>query len=304
MPDLVSDGGEFSCNHCTSKLTLTVISSSTSGDSKKLATQTNCFLPPPGGQCTFPPGVTPSPCPGVPPGCVSATGQSIVKIDGQTALGEGCKFICPKGQVVSLSKAGQTIGKHNEANGGAGGYIVGGLLVVGGVALAVLLLPEEVVAGAIAGLAVTVKAVAKIGSKAIKKAAGKTKRAPNISKNIVSNSNKPSVTANSNKPSVAANSNKPSVAANSNKPAKNADNIEKIKKSAKQRNLDGKRKDGTPGNNQAQNKEFDGACKTIEKNIGRKLSKSERRQIHDEISGNNYTYHDIVEEGTEMFRSN
>jgi len=112
---LVSDGGEFSCNFCTSKLKLSIIKSSSTGKSKKLANQTNCFFPPPGGNCTFPPGVPPSPCPGLPPGSVVSTGQSTVKIDSQVALGEGCKFICPKGQPVSLSKAGQPVAKHNEA---------------------------------------------------------------------------------------------------------------------------------------------------------------------------------------------
>ncbi|MFI5342615.1 MAG: PAAR-like protein [Chlamydiales bacterium] len=117
MPNLVCDGAEFSCMFCTSKLKLTVTSSSTTGDSKKLANQGNCFLPPPpGGNCTFPPGVPPSPCPGVPPGCVISAGQSTVKIDNLTALGDGCKFMCPKAQVVSLSNAGQTVVKHDEAD--------------------------------------------------------------------------------------------------------------------------------------------------------------------------------------------
>ena len=115
MPDLISNGAEFSCNFCTSKLKLTVLSSSSLGDSKQLANQTNCFFPPPGGNCTFPPGVPPSPCPGLPPGMVTSTGQTTVKIDGQTALGDGCKFICVKGQLVSLSKAGQEVCKHDEA---------------------------------------------------------------------------------------------------------------------------------------------------------------------------------------------
>lgn len=118
MGDLVSDGGEFSCNFCTGKLKLNVINSSACGDSKKLANRTNCFFPPPGGNCTFPPGVPPSPCPGIPPGSVISTGQTTVKIDGQTALGDGCQFLCPKGQPVTLSKAGQTIAKHNEASSG------------------------------------------------------------------------------------------------------------------------------------------------------------------------------------------
>lgn len=177
MADLVSEGGEFSCNFCTCNLKLSVINSSTTGDSKKLANQTNCFLPPPGGNCTFPPGAPPVPCTGVPLGCVVSTGQSIVKIDGQTALGDGCKFLCPKGQPVSLIKAGQTVAKHDEASSGVGAYIVGGCLVVGGVALAIALLPEEIGAAAVVGAGVAARAVGKIGLKAIKKVALKTKNA-------------------------------------------------------------------------------------------------------------------------------
>lgn len=175
MGNLVSDGAEFSCNFCTSKLKLSVIKSSASGDSKKLANQANCLLPPPGGNCTFPPGAPPVPCTGVPLGCVISTGQTVVKIDGQTALGEGCKFLCPKGQPVSLSNAGQTVAKHDEASVSAGAYIAGGLLVVGGVALAICLLPEEAAAAVAVGAAAAAKAVGKVAVKTIKKIANKTK---------------------------------------------------------------------------------------------------------------------------------
>ena len=177
MPDLVSDGSEFSCNFCTSKLKLKIIHSSSSGDSKKLANQMNCFLPPPGGNCTFPPGAPPVPCTGVPPGCVTSTGQATVKIDGQSALGEGCQFLCPKGQPVSLSKASQSVAKHDEASVGAGAYIVGGLLIVGGAALAIALLPEEAVVAAAVGATAAAKAVGKVAVKALKKIATKTKNA-------------------------------------------------------------------------------------------------------------------------------
>lgn len=172
MPDLISDGAEFSCNFCTSKLKLTVTSSSSTGDSKKLANQSNCFFPPPGGNCTFPPGSPPTPCPGIPPSCVSATGQTTVKIDGQTALGDGCTFTCPKGQTASLSAPGQTIAKHDEASGGSNAIIVGGVVLLG-IALAILLLPEEVLVGA----AVAVVRAAKYVPKLIKKGAGKLKEA-------------------------------------------------------------------------------------------------------------------------------
>lgn len=116
MADLVSDGGEFSCNFCASKLKLSVIISSSTGNSQKLANQTNCFLPPPGGTCTLIPGIPPPPCVGAPPGMVVETGQTTVKVDGQTALGDGCKFMCPLGQPVTLSKAGQEVAKHDEAS--------------------------------------------------------------------------------------------------------------------------------------------------------------------------------------------
>lgn len=165
MPNLVSDGGEFSCNFCTSKLKLTVNSSSSTGDSKKLANQTNCFFPPPGGNCTFPPGVPPSPCPGIPPGSVIATGQSVVKIDQQTALGDGCKFICPKAQIVQLSSAGQAKAKHDEASSSLGEKLAIGGLIVGGVMLAVILLPEEAVAGVGALAIAAIKGIAKVASK-------------------------------------------------------------------------------------------------------------------------------------------
>lgn len=129
MADLVSEGGEFSCNFCTGNLKLNVLSSCAKGKSKKLANQSNCFFPPPGGNCTFPPNVPPTPCPGVPPGGVVSTGQSTVNVDGQTALGDGCKFMCPKAQQVSLSKAGQTVAKHNEASFSAAGVFMAGATI-------------------------------------------------------------------------------------------------------------------------------------------------------------------------------
>lgn len=194
MPDLVSDGGEFSCNFCTGKLKLSVASSSTTGDSKKIANQSNCFFPPPGGNCTFPPGVPPSPCPGIPPGSVIATGQSTVKVDGQTALGDGAKFLCPKGQPVTLSKAGQTVAKHDEASGGVGAKVVGGCLIVAGVALAIFLLPEEAVAaigaGAVIGSRAAARAVARVGPVVLKKVATKTKQLGKKIKNSISKGSK------------------------------------------------------------------------------------------------------------------
>jgi hypothetical protein len=53
--------------------------------------------------------------------------------------------------------------------------------------------------------------------------------------------------------------------------------------------------DGTPGNNQAQNRQFRDAVQQAERDLGRKLSKDEIRQIHDEISGENMGFHEIVQ---------
>ena len=58
---------------------------------------------------------------------------------------------------------------------------------------------------------------------------------------------------------------------------------------------------GTPKSNKAQNKQFADAIREIEKRVGRKLSKDEIRRLHDAISGQDYGYHDIVEEGVGMF---
>jgi hypothetical protein len=58
---------------------------------------------------------------------------------------------------------------------------------------------------------------------------------------------------------------------------------------------------GTPGNNQAQNRQFRDAIRSAERDIGRKLSKDEIRQVHDAISGENLGYHEIVELVKSMF---
>lgn len=58
---------------------------------------------------------------------------------------------------------------------------------------------------------------------------------------------------------------------------------------------------GTPGPNTAQNKQFRDAVKEIEKQIGNGLKDNQIDQLHDEISGKNYSYWDIVEEGIGMF---
>jgi len=58
---------------------------------------------------------------------------------------------------------------------------------------------------------------------------------------------------------------------------------------------------GTPGNNQAQNKQFRGAVQEAEGKLGRRLTKDEIRQVHDEISGQNYSYREIVDLVLDMF---
>lgn len=109
MADLISHGAEFSCPNCPSKLKLTVTSSSSTGESKKLANTGNNFFPPPGGTCA----ITMAPC--VPATMVADPGQSTVKIDGMTALGAGCKFQCAIGGMVTMSSPGQKVAKHDEA---------------------------------------------------------------------------------------------------------------------------------------------------------------------------------------------
>lgn len=59
--------------------------------------------------------------------------------------------------------------------------------------------------------------------------------------------------------------------------------------------------DGTPRNNQAQNKQFADAVKKIEREIGRRLSKDEIRRLHDEITGQDFGFDEIVEEGLGLF---
>ncbi len=63
----------------------------------------------------------------------------------------------------------------------------------------------------------------------------------------------------------------------------------------------GHQRDGTPGWNKPQNKQFEDAVKEVERKIGRKLRPGEWSKLHGDISGRNYGYHDIVEEGVEQF---
>ncbi|MDQ0564128.1 RHS repeat-associated protein [Rhizobium mesoamericanum] len=52
---------------------------------------------------------------------------------------------------------------------------------------------------------------------------------------------------------------------------------------------------GTPGNNQAQNKQFRDICVSLG------LSKDQQRRLHDEITGQNLSYHDIKQTAIDMF---
>jgi RHS repeat-associated protein len=52
----------------------------------------------------------------------------------------------------------------------------------------------------------------------------------------------------------------------------------------------------TPGNNRAQNQQFNDALREVERRCGRSLSEDERRRCHEEISQCGYGYHEIIEE--------
>lgn len=135
MGDLVCDGTSFSCPFCTSKLKLMVPSSSSKGSSKNLANTSNSLFPPPGGQCTVCPSA-PVPC--VPSVSVVDPGQKPVLIDGLPALGDGCKFLCAKGGLITVSSSGQTAAKHEEAEDSVWVKVAIGAAIVVGVAAAVL----------------------------------------------------------------------------------------------------------------------------------------------------------------------
>lgn len=59
--------------------------------------------------------------------------------------------------------------------------------------------------------------------------------------------------------------------------------------------------DGTPGNNQAQNRQFEQALQEIARRIGRRVSRDERQTLHQRISHQNMGYEQIVEEGVGLF---
>lgn len=58
---------------------------------------------------------------------------------------------------------------------------------------------------------------------------------------------------------------------------------------------------GTPGNNSAQNKQFRDAVREAERRLGRKLHPREIRRVHDDISGQDLGYHEIIDTILSMF---
>ncbi|MBL8055707.1 MAG: hypothetical protein JNK29_03365 [Anaerolineales bacterium] len=63
----------------------------------------------------------------------------------------------------------------------------------------------------------------------------------------------------------------------------------------------GRQKDGTPGSNIEQNRQFRAAMREIERRLGRQLSRDEQRRLHDAVTGQDYGYHEIVDEGLALF---
>jgi len=59
--------------------------------------------------------------------------------------------------------------------------------------------------------------------------------------------------------------------------------------------------DGTPGNNQAQNKQFRDAVRQYGRETGNSLDKDQVRQIHDEITGQNMGYDEIIQAIYDLF---
>ncbi|MBS0647906.1 MAG: DUF4280 domain-containing protein [Verrucomicrobia bacterium] len=118
MGDFVSDGTEFSCPLCTSKLKIAVPSSSAEGDSKAIANTGNfMFPPPPGAQCLLVPSA-PAPC--APPNVsVMDPGQSSLEVDGKKALGSGCMLQCAKSGLLSVASSGQSSAQHGGGESGA-----------------------------------------------------------------------------------------------------------------------------------------------------------------------------------------
>jgi hypothetical protein len=227
MGNVGSDGESFMCPFCTDKVKMGVSSSPAQGDCKKLANLSNYSHSAPGAQCLVVPSA-PKPC--QPSAQPIDPGQSPLFVDGKSALGAGCKFMCSNGGLLTVSSSAQSSAIHDGAGGAAA-------------------------------------------------APSPTILTPPIESTDSANDE------------------------DEDQPPKKA----KFKKgnrdgkSAKQRSRENRKRDGTPGNNKAQNAGFNGAVNKIEKQIGRKLSKKDVRRLHDHISKQNYDYHGIVDEGTAMF---
>jgi hypothetical protein len=53
--------------------------------------------------------------------------------------------------------------------------------------------------------------------------------------------------------------------------------------------------------NQAENRQFNGAVQEIERLLQRRLSRREKRRLHDAISGEGLEFREIVEVGVDLF---
>ena len=65
---------------------------------------------------------------------------------------------------------------------------------------------------------------------------------------------------------------------------------------------EGKQRDGTPRTNGAQNAQYEDAVLEIERKLGKKLRDRDLEKLHDHITGQDYGYHEIVEEGYWLFK--
>lgn len=116
MGDLVSDGESFRCPFCTGNIKLAVSSSPMQGDGKNIANTDNYSLSAPGAQCIVIPS-SPAPC--NPSEQSMDPDQSPLKIEGSPALGAGCKFLCAKGGLITVSASAQSAAMHDGASGAA-----------------------------------------------------------------------------------------------------------------------------------------------------------------------------------------
>jgi hypothetical protein len=114
MGDVVSDGESLSCPFCTAKIKLGVSSSAVESDSKKIANTNNHSFSAPGAQCIVVPSA-PKPC--QPSGQNVDPGQSPLSVDGSSALGAGCKWMCAQGGLITISSAAQSSMIHDGAAG-------------------------------------------------------------------------------------------------------------------------------------------------------------------------------------------